>query len=60
MNETARQQLPSGPSTLCFNKEDFMKVRMTRDQSCSAVCGCVTWMGRLEFHGRYLLQCKMR
>jgi len=26
MNETAKQQLPSGPSTLCFNKEDFMKV----------------------------------
>jgi len=26
MSETAKQQLPSGPSTLCFNKEDFMKV----------------------------------
>jgi len=26
MTDTSRQQLPSGPSTLCFNKEDFMKV----------------------------------
>jgi hypothetical protein len=25
MNEMTSQQLPSGPSTLCFNKEDFMK-----------------------------------
>jgi len=31
MPEVTNQPLPSGPTTLCFNKEEFMRVRCQRN-----------------------------
>ena len=45
MPEVTKQPLPSGPTTLCFNKEEFMKVRM--GYTTDWVSG-LHWVGMLQ------------